>query len=111
MLAEELGIPGKVEDSVLRLARLAYESGADGVVCSGWESSKVKRATAADFLVVTPGIRPAGADAGDQKRIVTPADAIKAGADYLVIGRPITRAIDPKAVYAMIVEEMKQGLQ
>jgi orotidine-5'-phosphate decarboxylase len=108
MLNEELGIPGPVEENVLRLARLAYGAGVDGVVCSGWEARKIKEATAPEFLAVTPGIRPTGAETGDQKRIMTPAMAISEGADFLVIGRPITEADDPRAAYEAIIQEVTE---
>jgi orotidine-5'-phosphate decarboxylase len=109
MYREELGMTGSLAEGVLRLARLAYEAGADGVVCSGLETARVKRATSPSFFAVTPGIRPDGAATGDQKRVVTPADAIRVGADYLVIGRPITKAEDPVAVWEAIAAEMEQA--
>ncbi|MGI2855755.1 orotidine-5'-phosphate decarboxylase [Shewanella algae] len=90
-----IGVEGSAEDQVLRLARLTQTAGLDGVVCSARESSMLKAELGADFKLVTPGIRPAGSDAGDQKRIMTPAEAMAAGSDYLVIGRPITQAADP----------------
>ncbi len=82
-------------DQVLRLAELAKKSGLDGVVCSAHEIEALRGALGEDFLLVVPGIRPVGSDVGDQKRIMTPADALKAGASWLVIGRPITGAADP----------------
>jgi orotidine-5'-phosphate decarboxylase len=111
MLNEELGIPGSVESSVIRYAQLAYRAGVDGVICSGRESGMVKQATSNDFLAVTPGIRPAHAEAQDQKRVLTPGEAIQSGADYLVIGRPITRATDPIAAFEAIVKEIKEVLE
>jgi orotidine-5'-phosphate decarboxylase len=92
---EEIGLSGNPEDNVLRLAALTKEAGLDGVVCSSREVSKLRLAQGKIFTLVTPGIRPAGSDVGDQKRIMTPTDAIKAGSNYLVIGRPITQADDP----------------
>jgi orotidine-5'-phosphate decarboxylase len=92
-----LGIPAKVEDQVKRLADLAQQSGLDGVVCSPFEVAMLRKNCGKDFTLVVPGIRPAGSDAGDQKRVLTPKEALEAGADYLVIGRPITGAADPKA--------------
>ena len=92
---EEIGLSGNPEDNVLRLASLTKEAGLDGVVCSSREVNNLRLAQGETFTLVTPGIRPAGSDAGDQKRIMTPTDAIKAGSNYLVIGRPITQANDP----------------
>ncbi|MBK1720779.1 orotidine-5'-phosphate decarboxylase [Thiocystis violacea] len=92
-----VGCPGKPLDRVLALARLGGEAGLDGVVCSPLESTAVRAALGPDFRLVTPGVRPAGAAVGDQKRVMTPAEAVAAGSDFLVIGRPITEAADPWA--------------
>jgi len=92
---ESIGMQGTVEQNVLRLARLAKTSGADGVVCSALEASVLRSELGTDFKLVTPGIRPAGSATNDQQRIMTPAQAMAAGSDYLVIGRPITQAPDP----------------
>lgn len=92
-----IGVNDVVADQVVRLAALAHKSGLDGMVCSPREIKLARLATSPDFKLVVPGIRPAGSAAGDQKRIMTPADAIGAGADVLVIGRPITQAEDPAA--------------
>jgi len=92
---QEIGLSGNPEDNVLRLAALTHDAGLDGVVCSSREVSSLRQAQGETFTLVTPGIRPAGSDAGDQKRIMTPTDAIQAGSNYLVIGRPITQARDP----------------
>jgi orotidine-5'-phosphate decarboxylase len=102
--------PGKL---VLLRAQLAREAGCDGVVCAGSEAQAVKAAFGADFLVVCPGIRPAwSVVAGDdQSRITTPAAAIRAGADYLVVGRPLRQAADPAAAARRVVEEIAQGLR
>lgn len=108
MLNEELQIVGSVADSVIHLSQLAHHAGADGVICSGHEVKQIKQATSSTFLAVTPGIRPAGSKANDQKRIVTPAKAVSAGADFLVVGRPITKAAEPLEVYRQIQNEIKQ---
>jgi orotidine-5'-phosphate decarboxylase len=91
-----LGIKGKVEDQVVRLAKLAKNTGLDGLVCSAKELKIVKREVGKNLILVTPGIRPAGGEVNDQKRILTPAQAIKDGANFLVIGRPITSVDDPQ---------------
>ena len=91
---------------VRRLALLAQASGLDGVVCSPQEVAMLREACGKDFLLVVPGIRPAGAAVGDQKRVQTPRDAIGAGADYLVIGRPITQALDPGAAARAILADI-----
>ncbi len=109
MLNHELQIAGDVSSSVIHLAQLAEQSGADGVICSGQEVAEIKAATSASFLAVTPGIRPQEAGKDDQKRVVTPVEAIHRGADYLVIGRPITKAADPAEVYQAILEQIKEG--
>ena len=88
-----------VQESVVNYARKAQEAGLDGVVCSAHEVALIKDATSSDFVCVTPGIRPAGAEIGDQKRVMTPADARQIGSDYIVVGRPITQADDPVAAY------------
>lgn len=93
-----LDIETSVEEQVLQLAGLAKASGLDGVVCSAQEAPALRQSIGNDFVLVTPGIRPQGSDAGDQRRIVTPGEALSAGSDYLVIGRPITQATDPAAM-------------
>ena len=92
---ERVGFSGPVEENVERLARLARACGLDGVVCSAQEAPSIRRATGDDFTLVTPGIRLEGARADDQSRVVTPREAVRLGANYLVIGRPITQAADP----------------
>ncbi len=92
---KRLGINKSPQEQVLYLANLAKESGLDGVVCSAQEASCLKQSLGDDFKLITPGIRPAGSDIGDQKRIMTPKKAIEAGSDYLVIGRPITQSENP----------------
>jgi orotidine-5'-phosphate decarboxylase len=95
---------------VLRRAALAREAGLDGVVASGQEAKAVRAIAPAPFLIVTPGIRPAGADAGDQARVTTPAMAIRDGATHLVVGRPITSAPDPRAAAVAILEEISSAI-
>jgi hypothetical protein len=106
---DEIGVNGSVVESVRRLAQLAKEAGADGVVASPQEVEAVREACGRDFLIVTPGIRPAGAARGDQARLATPAAALAAGADYLVVGRPITEAADPADAADAIVHEMERA--
>ena len=101
-----VGFSGSVRENVERLARLAKECGLDGVVCSAQEAPWVRSAAGTSFSLVTPGIRLATDAKGDQARTVTPAEAVKLGADYLVIGRPITRAADPVAVLEGIRREL-----
>jgi len=107
---EELGLRPPLGDSVRRLAQLARGAGAHGVVASPHEVGLIREACGSGFLIVTPGIRPVGEDAADQARAATPASAIRAGADYLVVGRPITGASDPAAAAAAIVQEMTSSL-
>ncbi|WP_203301003.1 orotidine-5'-phosphate decarboxylase [Marinobacter sediminum] len=101
-----IGITDSPEVQVSRLATLTKNCGLDGVVCSAQEAPKLKAEQGADFQLITPGIRPLTADKGDQQRIMTPTDALKAGSDYLVIGRPITRASDPLAALEAIHAEV-----
>lgn len=101
-----IGIRGAPQLRVVALARLAQEAGLDGVVCSAHELRAIRRACGSDFLTVVPGIRPASAAKGDQSRVATPAQAIRDGADYLVVGRPITEARDPRAAADAILEEI-----
>ncbi len=107
---EQQGSAMTPAELVLHRAQLRREAGFDGVIASGHEAASIREATGDDFLIVTPGIRRAGADAGDQARVMTPARAIQAGADYLVVGRPITQAEDPGAAALAIVEEIEQAL-
>jgi orotidine-5'-phosphate decarboxylase len=106
VLNDEIGIPGTPEEAVVRYALLARKAGLDGVVASARETGAVKAACGAGFLAVTPGIRPASASADDQERIMTPREALEAGSDYLVIGRPITAAPDPRAAFESILKEL-----
>ena len=91
----EIGVAGNLQDQVLRLAVLTEQAGLDGVVCSAQEAPLLRQHVKQDFCLVTPGIRPVTASKDDQSRIVTPADALRQGSSYLVIGRPITQASDP----------------
>src|SRR5512147_1695033 len=103
----EVGVADAPADQVLRLARLTQACGLDGVVCSAQEAAMLSASLGKDFRLVTPGIRPAGADAGDQRRVMTPAEALRAGATDLVIGRPITAAADPLAALKQIQSEIQ----
>jgi orotidine-5'-phosphate decarboxylase len=105
----QIGFSGSAEENVVRLARLARASGLDGVVCSAQEAPAIRAATGADFTLVTPGIRLRGGDAGDQARVVTPVDALRLGANYLVIGRSITHSADPAATLESIRNSLEQG--
>ena len=102
----EVGVTDAPAQQVQRLARLAHDCGLDGVVCSPQEIATVKAACGPAFLTVTPGIRPADASLDDQQRVATPASAMRAGGDYLVIGRPITRAADPRQALSAIAREI-----
>ncbi|WP_127531434.1 orotidine-5'-phosphate decarboxylase [Paenibacillus kobensis] len=106
VLNDEIGIAGPVNEAVIRYAKLAREAGLGGVVASPQEVVAIKEACGSSFKTITPGIRPAGADIGDQSRIMTPSDAIKAGTDYMVIGRPITAAPSPRAALESIIKEL-----
>jgi orotidine-5'-phosphate decarboxylase len=108
---QALGISGSPEEAVVRLARLAHAAGLDGVVASPKEITALRAALGPDFVIVTPGIRPASAEVNDQLRIATPASAIHSGASYLVVGRPITGAPDPATAADAIVAEMEQAIQ
>jgi orotidine-5'-phosphate decarboxylase len=105
-LAFELKVPLELPEFALQMALLAQESGLPGVVCSPQEIESLRRTCGDKLLLVCPGVRPTGSEVGDQKRVLTPAQAFKAGADYLVIGRPITAAADPAAAFDRICEEV-----
>ena len=107
IMNEQLGIPGTVEDSVLNYAQLAKQADLAGVVCSPLEVRAIKATCGPEFLAVTPGVRPAGADRQDQKRTMTPREALEAGSDYLVIGRPILADSDPHGAFCRILEEIE----
>jgi orotidine-5'-phosphate decarboxylase len=102
----EVGFPGTIPDQVVRLARLAQQAGLDGVVASGRESALIRLACGPDFVQVIPGIRPATAAADDQQRTMTPGDAARAGAHYIVVGRPITHAASPSDAARAITAEL-----
>jgi orotidine-5'-phosphate decarboxylase len=106
---ERIGFSGSAEENVVRLARLTRASGLDGVVCSAQEAPAVRRATGADFVLVTPGIRLPESGRGDQARVVTPGEAVRLGANYLVIGRSITRSRDPAATLESIRKSLEEG--
>lgn len=103
-----IGVEDKVSDQVARLAALADANGLDGMVCSPMEITLARAATNPDFKLVVPGIRPVGSAAGDQKRIMTPGDAVSAGADVLVIGRPITQAVDAATAAKAIADSINK---
>jgi orotidine-5'-phosphate decarboxylase len=102
----EIGMEGSLGSRVVALARLAKTAGMDGVVCSALEAPAVRRELGPDFKILVPGVRPASAATNDQSRVATPGDAVRAGADYLVVGRPITAATDPRAAARAIVAEI-----
>ena len=102
----EVGIERKIEEEVVSLARLGKESGLDGVVASPNETGLIRKNLGKDFIIVTPGVRPSWAAVNDQKRVATPLEAITAGADYIVVGRPITAAADPALAAREIIKEI-----
>lgn len=106
----EVGFSGAPRENVLRLAALAESSGLDGVVCSPLESTLIRQQAADNFMLVTPGVRPASASLDDQKRVMTPGDAIRSGSSYLVVGRPVTAAPDPLASLQAINVEVAHAL-
>ncbi len=108
---EALGLAGPPEEAVIRLARLALTAGADGLVASAREAPALRATLGPGPLLVTPGIRPAGAARGDQVRVTTPADAIRGGSSLLVVGRPIVAADDPAAAADAILAEIRGALQ
>ena len=107
ILEKEIGIIKRLEEQVVHLAKLAKASGLDGVVASSWEIKEIRKACGEDFVILTPGIRPAGQSFDDQKRIMTPREAINLGADFLVIGRPIRNAANPVEAAKQILKEME----
>lgn len=107
-LSDELGVSRALPEHVAALTSLCRDSGLDGVVASAQEIPWIRKACGNDFLIVTPGIRPAWATGNDQKRIVTPREALALGSDYLVIGRPLTAAADPRAAARRLLEELEE---
>jgi orotidine-5'-phosphate decarboxylase len=105
---EKIGVHGSVQDTVLRLAKIALTNGCQGVVASAREASALRADLGSDFAIVTPGVRPAGGNVGDQVRVVTPAEAIAAGASHIVVGRPITEAADPAAEARAILGQISR---
>jgi orotidine-5'-phosphate decarboxylase len=106
VMNQEIGIAGSVEEAVLRYAVLAKEAGLSGVVTSPLEVIRIKAACGDSFVTVTPGIRPVGADVGDQSRVMTPSEAFEQGTDYVVIGRPITASPDPRKMLESIIDSI-----
>ena len=106
---EDIGCSMTAEELVIKRAKLAQKAGIDGVVCSAREVDKIVEICGDDFVTVCPGIRPATAEVGDQKRVVTPSDAIRRGAKYIVVGRPITQAENPKEAAESIVREIENA--
>ena len=107
ILEKEIGIKKRLEEQVVHLAKLAKAAGFDGVVASSWEIKEIRKACGEDFVILTPGIRPAGKPSDDQKRVMTPQEAIKLGSDFLVIGRPIRNASNPVEAAKEILREME----
>lgn len=107
----EIGIDNAVADEAARLAKLGVSNGTDGIVCSPVEAEEMRALLGPDALIVTPGVRPAGAALGDQTRVATPAQAIRRGASHIVVGRPITGADDPVAAFENIVSELVEQAQ
>jgi len=106
---QEIGIAGGVTDQVLRAAVLARQAGCDGVVASAKESALLRRELGEGFIIVNPGVRPAGAETNDQQRVATPAEAIAAGASHIVVGRPVTQSADPAGAARAIIAEMEHA--
>jgi orotidine-5'-phosphate decarboxylase len=106
---QRVGVERKVADQVVRLALLTKQAGMDGVVASPHEVADIRAACGRQFVIVTPGIRPAEANRDDQQRVMTPGDAVRAGVDYIVVGRPILESKDPVKAARAIVAEMEDG--
>jgi len=107
ILEKEIGIKKRLEEQVVHMAKLAKDAGLDGVVASSWEIKEIRKTCGEDFVILTPGIRPAGKSSDDQKRVMTPREAIKLGSDFLVIGRPIRNASNPVEAAKEILREME----
>ena len=105
----EIGVQETLLDRVVRRAKIAHRTGLDGVIASGQEATAIRAATASDFLIITPGIRPSGAPADDHKRVSTPFQAVANGADYLVVGRPIIESTSPQEAAKTIISEMQEA--
>jgi orotidine-5'-phosphate decarboxylase len=108
ILEKEISVKKKLEEQVVHLAKLAKAAGLDGIVASSWEIKEIRKACGEDFVILTPGIRPAGKSSDDQKRVMTPREAIKLGSDFLVIGRPIRNASNPVEAAKEILKEMEE---
>ncbi|WP_257000610.1 orotidine-5'-phosphate decarboxylase [Trueperella bernardiae] len=104
---EQIGVGRALPDQVRELARASYAAGADGVICSPLEAGNLRGVLGPEALIVTPGVRPAGADIGDQSRVATPGAAVKDGASHVVVGRPITQAADPAAAFEAIAADIR----
>jgi len=106
---KKVGVNGSIEKNVVALARLAKNAGLDGVVSSPREIAPLRKALGGDFLIVTPGVRPTWATSHDQKRTATPAEAVAQGANYIVVGRPVTGVENPAVAFERIVAEMREA--
>ncbi|GAB4112526.1 MAG: orotidine-5'-phosphate decarboxylase [Candidatus Caldatribacteriota bacterium] len=109
ILEEEIGIKKSLEEQVANLAKLAQAAGLDGVIASSREIEMIRKGCGEDFIILTPGMRPAGKLIHDQKRVMTPGEAIKRGADFIVVGRPIREAANPVQAMREIIEEMEEN--
>jgi orotidine-5'-phosphate decarboxylase len=107
----EIGMSGPIESRAVALARLAQKAGMDGAVCSAHEARAIRTACGPKFIILIPGVRPRSGAANDQSRIATPGEAVRAGADYFVVGRPITAEPDPRSAVSAIVAEMNSALR
>lgn len=110
-LATELGIPGITQDHCVRLTKIAQKSGLDGVVVGGCDLKFIRKNCGDDIIIVTTGIRPAWANINDQRRVLTPKEAIEAGADYLIVGRPVTQASEPLSAIKLIIDEIEEAIE
>jgi orotidine-5'-phosphate decarboxylase len=108
---QEIGMSGPIESRAVALARLAQKAGMDGAVCSAHEARAIRTACGPEFIILIPGVRPRSGAANDQSRIATPGEAVRTGADYFVVGRPVTAQQDPRSAASAIVAEMKSALR